>query len=67
MANSYVGLQVSSLLIMRVGFPIGTASSWEVLPPPLLQVSQLPERALASQEERVLSLELRSSHEIVLF
>ena len=28
---------------------------------------QLPERALASQEERVLSLELRSSHEIVLF
>ena len=67
MVNSYVAPQLSTLLIMQVGFPIGTASAWEVLPPPLLQVSQLPEKAIASQEEKVPSLELGSSHKIVLF
>ena len=62
MANSYVGPQLSSLLIMRVGFPIGTASWCEVLSPPLLQTFHLLENAVADREEKIPSSVLRTSY-----
>ena len=45
---------------LKSGIPYGIAVWYEDLPPPLLQVSQLPEKALLGQEELChLSMELR--------
>ena len=50
-ASSYFCPQESKFLKLSwMDFPIGTAGYYEDLPLPLLQVSQLPEKAIASQE-----------------
>lgn len=53
MANSYVYPQLNEWVSLY-----GQAAQHEVLPPSLLQVSQLPEKAISSQEDRVPFLEV---------